>query len=87
MCGPLKVWKGTIYVLSILFVGIGIALTIVAVVASNKKFIKAVEVADIVRWYGIAFGVVIMFIGLLGWTSAKYECRCLVCIVIFIVIS
>jgi hypothetical protein len=87
MCGPLKIWKWVIYVLSILFAAIGVSLTIVAVVSANERFIKAVEIDSMVKGYGIAFGVVIMAIGLFGWLSAKFECECLICVVILIITS
>lgn len=87
MCGPLSVWKWVIYVTSAILAMIGIAIMVVAIVAADKYFIRAIDMENLVEGYGIAFGVVFIIIGLVGWLSAKCESKCLVVTVLLAVSS
>eukprot|EP00826_Nyctotherus_ovalis_P000146 TRINITY_DN0_c175_g1_i11.p2 TRINITY_DN0_c175_g1~~TRINITY_DN0_c175_g1_i11.p2 ORF type:complete len:275 (+),score=62.57 TRINITY_DN0_c175_g1_i11:33-857(+) len=86
MCGPLNLWKWAIYITSFLVAAIGIAVMVVALVIADKEFIKAIEIENLVKAYGIAFGAVLIVVGLIGWLSAKCESSFLVCIHVILMI-
>jgi len=81
MAGSLHAWKWAIYISGFLFLGIGIAVMAGAVILADKEFAKALEIGDQLKNFGLAFGVIIIVIGLIGWLSACCESKLLVCIV------
>lgn len=82
MCGPLKLWKWIIYIAGIVFLGFGIAIMVVGVMIADKEFVEAIEIENLVKTFGIVFGVILILVGLIGWLAAKCQSRCLVCIVL-----
>jgi len=81
MAGSLRAWKCAIYISSFVFAAIGIAVIAGAVALAEKEFAKALEIEDQLKNFGLAFGVIIIIIGLIGWLSAFCENKLLVCIV------
>jgi hypothetical protein len=84
MCGPLKAWKWAIYITSFLLFAMGIVVMVATVVIADKEFVKAIDIQKMVQTFGIAFGVILIVVGLIGWLSAKCESTCLVIIVVFL---
>ncbi len=81
MCLSKSFWKFFIYISGFIFAAFGVVLLALSCVISQKEFAKAAELDSIIIGYGVAFGIVIILIGLIGWYSAKKESRYLVFLV------
>ena len=85
MCGPLGVWKWINYISGIIFGVLGLAIIIAFVLVSKTEFIKAIELNNFIKLFGIIFGCIMMLVGLIGWCAIKCESRCLICLYIFFI--
>jgi len=80
MCGPVKIWKFAIYIAGGLFSVLGVVLMGLCIWISRSEFSKATELESFILGFGVAFGVVLLIMGLIGWIAVKCENRCLVCL-------
>lgn len=80
MCGPIKIWKFTVYIAGGVFSILGVVLMALSIWISQKEFAKATDLDGLLLGFGVAFGVVILIMGLVGWAAVKCESRCLICL-------
>eukprot|EP00826_Nyctotherus_ovalis_P029972 TRINITY_DN2377_c0_g3_i4.p1 TRINITY_DN2377_c0_g3~~TRINITY_DN2377_c0_g3_i4.p1 ORF type:complete len:274 (+),score=60.69 TRINITY_DN2377_c0_g3_i4:125-946(+) len=80
MCGPIKIWRFTIYISGGIFSVLGVVLMALSIWISRKEFAKATNLNTLIVGFGVAFGTVLLIMGLVAWAAVKCESRCFICL-------